>query len=137
MEVVMDKDIKIDCSFLLCPCCQDGHYQHIIRVGTELDPDGDETQIYRGTSRVFETGNGERRSSLRIDLAGECGHYWSLILNQHKGTIGIWARVTDDPTARPDDQSMTIEEHLFKSIRRITYKMEEAERNHLKDGETE
>jgi hypothetical protein len=73
---------------LCCPVC-DGGYNHIKRVGTELDPTGDETEIYPGTSLVFERRSGERRSALRIEIEGECGHSWKLILQQHKGIISI------------------------------------------------
>jgi len=75
-----------------CPFC-DLDYHKIIRVGTELDNEyGDEAEIYKGTSLVIERNTGERRSALRIDLQGECGHSWSLILQQHKGVIAIFAR---------------------------------------------
>jgi hypothetical protein len=125
----MDKQIQIDCSCLLCPVCgEDERYQHISRVGTELDPDCDETQIYRGTSKVFEVQSGKRRSSLRIDLSGECGHDWSLILNQHKALLVFGLVLLTIQRFPLADESMTIDEHLFQSIRRINYKMEQTER---------
>jgi hypothetical protein len=83
---LVDKD-----GILVCPLCG-FDYNHIKRVGTELDPEGDETVIYAGTSLVFERTTGERRSAVRIDLDGECGHSWSLILQQHKGRIEIETR---------------------------------------------
>src|SRR5262245_35992404 len=82
--------------YLECPFC-DGSSHHIIRIGTELSPDGDETVMYVGTSLVFERVSSERRSALRIDLYGECGHYWSLIFQQHKGTIFVYARPLEAP----------------------------------------
>jgi hypothetical protein len=76
---------------LICPVCS-FTYNHVQKVGTELDPGGDETCIYAGTSLVFERHTGERRSAVRIDIMGECGHNWSLILQQHKGEIYVHLR---------------------------------------------
>ena len=73
------------------PFC-DAAYHHVFRVGTELDPDEGELSIYEGTSLVFERESGERRSALRIDFEGECGHNWTLLFQQHKGFIYVSTR---------------------------------------------
>jgi hypothetical protein len=78
---------------LECPVCG-GVYHHIAKVGTELDPEcGDEARIYLGTSLIFERASGERRSALRIDFQGECGHDWTLLFQQHKGQITVYKRL--------------------------------------------
>ena len=46
---------------------------------------------YAGTIMVEDAG---RRAAARIDMWCECGgHLWSLILQQHKGTIYAYARL--------------------------------------------
>lgn len=89
-ETKMNKLINAD-DELICPICE-FNYAHIKCVGTERDPNGDQARIYSGTSLVFERATGERRSAVRIDLIGECGHEWSLILQQHKGNIDVKTR---------------------------------------------
>jgi hypothetical protein len=88
------KDSKLG-QYLECPVCEETSH-HIKCVGTELDPSGDETTLYPGTAIVFERATGERRSAVRIDLSGECGHDWSLILQQHKGMIQVYARIAPE-----------------------------------------
>jgi hypothetical protein len=46
-----------------------------------------------GMSLVFECESGERRSALRIDFEGECGHNWTLLLQQRKGKIFVTTRI--------------------------------------------
>jgi hypothetical protein len=89
-----------------------------MRVGTELDPSGDEIEVYDGTSLVFERQDrGERRSAVRIDFRGECGHFWSLILQQHKGVMEVYARAMDAPPRHRDEweENRLIEKLLSKS----------------------
>jgi len=80
---------------LECPVCQESCH-HVKCVGTELDPEGDETVVYPGTAIVFERRTGERRSAVRVDFTGECGHDWSLILQQHKGVMYVYARIAPE-----------------------------------------
>jgi hypothetical protein len=87
---------------LECPFC-DGTYHHVARVGTELSPEGDELEVYEGTSLVFERKSSNRRSAVRIDFVGECGHYWSLILQQHKGVMRVYARERETPPCPPEE----------------------------------
>ena len=103
MKAIVDQSYD---DYLECPFC-DGNYHHIIRVGTELSPDGDETVMYAGTSLLFERISSERRSALRIDFRGECGHYWTLIFQQHKGTIFIYARPLERPPCTLDEWNDT------------------------------
>ena len=85
-----------------CPFC-DGTYHHVMRVGTELDPSEDEITIYEGTDLIFNRlDSAERRSAVRIDFHGECGHYWSLILQQHKGMMEFYARRMEPPPLSVD-----------------------------------
>jgi hypothetical protein len=92
----------IEDSELCCPECGI-NYHHIMRVGTELDPNEDEISVYEGTSLIFERHSGERRSALRTDFEGECGHYWSLILQQYKGRINVSTRQIDSPPVDVSD----------------------------------
>lgn len=85
-----------------CPICGGG-YNHVIRVGTELDPSGDEIKVYEGTALVFERESSERHSAVRIDFDGECGHSWSLILQQHKGMMSIHARLIENAPIPVED----------------------------------
>jgi len=87
---------------LECPFCE-GVYHHVLRVGTELDPDEDEISLYEGTNLIFDRHSSERRSAVRIDFRGECGHYWSLILQQHKGMMTLYSRALDNPPVSPED----------------------------------
>jgi hypothetical protein len=103
MKAIIDQSCD---DYLECPFC-DGNYHHIIRVGTELSPDGDETVMYAGTSLLFERTSSERRSALRIDFHGECGHYWTLIFQQHKGTIFVCARPLERPPCTLDEWNDT------------------------------
>ncbi len=68
---------------LLCPKCgQD--CSHIRRVFTRFGSDQSEARVYEGT-QVLEASRGERRSALVIQIDGECGHSWNLVIQQHKG----------------------------------------------------
>jgi hypothetical protein len=82
-----------DGQWLQCPVCG-GIYHHIKYVATEIDPDGDENgdQPYPGTTERIAVSNGSRRPALRIDIAGECGHDWTMLLQQHKGALIVQAR---------------------------------------------
>lgn len=82
---------------LRCPVCG-GDYGHVKRVVTEIDPKGDENTVapYSGTA-IVEFPNGSRRPAVRIDIEGECGHDWSLLIQQDKGTLLVQARAGDDP----------------------------------------
>lgn len=82
-----------DNAFIPCPVCGEA-YHHVRRVGTEVDPGGDENGdgMYEGTDLQFEHPSGARRPAVRIDIEGECGHEWTLILQQHKGNLVLSAR---------------------------------------------
>jgi hypothetical protein len=75
---------------LSCPVCGE-LYHHIRRVGVERDPKPGwrEEGIYEGISLVFHVPGTGVRNALRIEIEGECGHGWSLILRQHKGYIEV------------------------------------------------
>jgi hypothetical protein len=87
-----------DGHLLICPLCNpgDGINNHVRSVATEFAPDADEAQIYRGTVLCCVRQSSERRSALRIDFDGECGHRWTLIFQQHKGRIYVSYRGTDE-----------------------------------------
>jgi hypothetical protein len=59
------KDSKLE-EYLQCPVCEEPHH-HVKCVGTELDPTGDETWVYPGTTIVFERSTGERLQALSQD----------------------------------------------------------------------
>jgi hypothetical protein len=99
MKVTTD---QINRTAIQCPFC-DNTYHHVARVGTELDPSGDEIEVYEGTSLVFERQSTERRSAVRVDFRGECGHFWSLILQQHKGVMEVYARAMEAPLRNRDE----------------------------------
>jgi hypothetical protein len=82
-----------DSQWLQCPVCQ-GFNNHIARVATEVDPRGDENGdgLYQGTTETVRVANGYRRPALRVDIEGECGHDWTLLLQQHKGALIVQAR---------------------------------------------
>jgi hypothetical protein len=88
---------------LHCPLCGSPCLD-VLRVGTELDPTGDEITVCEGTSLVFERlGSGEGRSAVRIDFRAECGHYWCLILQQDRDGIYLYARPTEAPPVSAED----------------------------------
>lgn len=67
---------------ILCPAC--GYeYSHIQRAGTKLGTDKYEARVYEGTEALGCVG--WRRSALVVELKGECGHQWALVIQQHKG----------------------------------------------------
>jgi hypothetical protein len=82
-----------DGQWLKCPICR-GFYGHVRRVATEIDPRGDENGDgrYNGTTETIEFQNGYRRPAVRIDIEGECGHEWALLIQQHKGALIVHAR---------------------------------------------
>jgi hypothetical protein len=51
-----------------------------------------EAGIYPETWLVFERETGYRRSAVRIDIRAECGHNWSLLVQQHKARLFHLAR---------------------------------------------
>ena len=72
---------------ILCPLCGD-EYSQIGRVFTLLGSDALEAGVYDGTEAVGCTPS--RRSALGIEFEGECGHSWSLIIQQHKGNNFVY-----------------------------------------------
>ncbi len=86
---------------LRCPQCS-YDYTHIERVFTLLGSDPQEAAVYEGTKALGKTRS--RRSALVIVLNGECGHRWSLILQQHKGNIFVETAVQPTFPLRGDDQ---------------------------------
>lgn len=67
---------------ILCPACRD-MYSHIRRVYTRMGSDPHEAVVYEGT--VASDTTGSRRSALVVEIDGECGHSWNLVIQQHKG----------------------------------------------------
>jgi hypothetical protein len=87
----------ISSPLLECPFCDCAHH-HVERVGTELDPSDDKALICNGTSLVFERSSKDgHQSAVRIDFRGICGHRWSLILQQYKGVMKVYARAIETP----------------------------------------
>jgi hypothetical protein len=82
-----------DGQWLPCPTCG-MRYGHVRRVATEIDPRGDENGDgrYSGTTETIAYHNGSRRPAVRIDIEGECGHDWTLLVQQHKGALILHAR---------------------------------------------
>ena len=65
---------------LRCPVCR-GDCNHIQRIVSERSQDADEApKPYRGTRLVVDGRNHGRRPAARIDIEGECGHRWELVL---------------------------------------------------------
>lgn len=60
---------------LLCPVCGFGH-NHIGRVSIDAGGRDHRPEI----------------TELVIEIEGECGHRWQLIIEQHKGRLGLEAR---------------------------------------------
>jgi hypothetical protein len=87
--VTIDEDGRVPCPF----CRED--YNHVAKVVSERGPHADEAdKPYSGTIMVEDARNAGRRAAARIDMWCECGgHLWSLILQQHKGTIYAYARL--------------------------------------------
>jgi hypothetical protein len=56
------------------------------------NPGWREEEVYEGTSLVFHVPGTGCRNALRIEITGECGHDWSLILLQYKGYIEVSTR---------------------------------------------
>jgi len=82
-----------DGQWLRCPVCGE-LWGHVRRVATEIDPTGDENGEgrYPGTALTVEHPSGYRRPAGRIDIEGECGHDWALLVQQHKGALILCAR---------------------------------------------
>jgi len=82
-----------DGQWLRCPACGEP-WGHVARVATEIDPSGDEngTGLYPGTTETVEYRSQYRRPAVRIDIQGECGHNWTLLIQQHKGALIPLAR---------------------------------------------
>jgi hypothetical protein len=82
-----------DAQCLPCPVCG-MRYGHVRHVATEIDPGGDENgeDPYSGTSETIEHKTGYRRPAVRINIEGECGHNWTLLIQQHKGSLVLHAR---------------------------------------------
>jgi hypothetical protein len=76
-------------SALLCPVCG-FDCSHITRVGTLLGSDEREATVYNGTIIIGTTGY--RRSAVAIEVDGECGHRWTIVIQQHKGTNYVSVR---------------------------------------------
>lgn len=88
---------------LLCPVC---HHEcnHIQEVFTLTGSDEHEAiGAYPGTQSKGSTG--ERRSALVMRIAGECGHVWDLIIQQHKGTLHVKSEAAQDSQADARDRS--------------------------------
>ena len=79
---------------LTCPVCGDGNH-HVELVSTERSADADEAHMYPGTSIEVVEGKSWRRSAVRIDIRGECGHCWTLLIQQHKGALFLIARTPE------------------------------------------
>jgi hypothetical protein len=77
-------------SILCCPHCG-FDYNHIQMVYTRMGCDEAEACIYQGTSLVEPakqlSEGGYRRSAVVIEIEGECGHRWNLVIQQHKGNL--------------------------------------------------
>jgi hypothetical protein len=82
-----------DSNALVCPLC-DRADNHIISVASERSPDADEAPSpHDGTDMTVNPRNVGRRAALRINIKGECGHDWTLLLQQHKGRLYCYSRV--------------------------------------------
>jgi hypothetical protein len=77
---------------LVCPECGDT-YSHVRRVGTLLGSDAVEARVYPGSATIGTTAL--RRSALAIELDGECGHSWRLLVQQHKGENFLGAQALE------------------------------------------
>lgn len=87
---------------LACPVCG-GDNNHIKLVSTERSANADEAHMYPGTSIEIIEGKAWRRSAARIDIDGECGHSWALLIQQHKGELFLLAKAPDTDR-RIDDE---------------------------------
>lgn len=76
-----------------CPICGDSYtHQHDVesfeRLGGE---DGKTIRMTPGSneSEVSNYNPSKRRNAVSIQMEGECGHFWSLNISQHKGQTFI------------------------------------------------
>jgi hypothetical protein len=91
--IVADGTSWDDTNALLCPICEYPD-NHIRRVVSERSPNADEAPTpYEGTLMTVDPRNAGRRPALRIDISGECGHSWTLLIQQHKGRLYCYRRV--------------------------------------------
>ena len=71
---------------LTCPVCNH-EFSHVGAVYTLLG--GDESSgLYRGSHLVARE-TPYRRDALAVRVGGECGHFWDVVLQQHKGQTFI------------------------------------------------
>lgn len=84
---------------LLCPECR-CTYSHIARVFTRLGSDSNEATIYPGTIQGGTTAC--RRSSLVIEIDGECEHSWRLVIQQQKGNNYVSVEYWQRPEGKED-----------------------------------
>lgn len=79
-----------------CPVCAH-EFSHIRAAFTRKGCDPSEAVVYDGTiAREFLTDF--RRSGLTIEIDGECGHSWAIIIQQNKGVNTVeWASVVPSP----------------------------------------
>lgn len=90
MKRILTKSTHAEFKYdLLCPLCNThaecNHIQEVFTLtGTDKHAGRD---AYSGTQSKGHTG--QRGSALVVRIAGECGHVWDLIIQQHKGRLHL------------------------------------------------